>query len=60
MTSGRSDIIDIAAELHHETDKAFLLSDGDRKEWVPKAQVENNDDGTFAMPEWLALEKGFI
>lgn len=60
MTSGRSDLVDIAAELHHETDKAFLLFDGDRKEWVPKAKVEDNGDGTWAMPEWLALEKGFI
>ena len=29
--------------------------------WVPKSQVEkNNEDGTFTMPEWLAIEKGFI
>lgn len=28
--------------------------------WVPKSQVENNEDGTFTMPEWLALDKGFI
>jgi hypothetical protein len=27
---------------------------------VPKQYVENNDDGTFTMPEWLALDKGFI
>jgi hypothetical protein len=54
------DIIEIAAELRHETDKAFLLHDGDRQAWVPKAQVENNSDGTFSMPEWLALDKGFI
>lgn len=54
------DIIEIAADLRHETEKAFLLHDGDRQAWVPKAQVENNDDGTFSMPEWLALDKGFI
>jgi len=65
-------LIDIAAELRHETNAAYLLYDG-REEikkgdtvkselriWVPKSQVENNDDGTFTMPEWLALEKGFI
>ena len=67
MTSGQSDIIDIAADLHHETDNAYLLADGREKadgspmkEWVPKSKVENNGDGTFAMPEWLAQEKGFI
>ena len=58
--SGESDIIDIAAEIKGETDKAWKLYDGSRTEWVPKSQVEKNDDGTFAMPEWLAMEKGFI
>lgn len=67
-----SKLIDVSAELRHETDNAYLLYDGrseikkgDNKPselriWVPKSQVENNDDGTFTMPEWLALEKGFI
>lgn len=60
-------LIDISAELRHETEKAYLVFDGrsdkDKKEivnWLPKSQVEMNDDGTFTMPEWLALEKGFI
>jgi hypothetical protein len=66
-------IIDIAAELRRETKPefkdqgAYLLFDGrvDKKgkdlcEWVAKSLVENNQDGTWAMPEWLALEKGFI
>lgn len=60
MTTGKSDLVDIAAELRGETDKAFRISDGTRTEWVPKSQVERNDDGTFTMPEWLAHEKGFI
>ncbi len=56
----KSDLVDIAAELRGETEKAFRLFDSDKTEWVPKSQVENNEDGTFAMPEWLAMEKGFI
>ena len=60
MTSGESDLIDIAAEIVAETDKAWRLYDGTRKEWVPKSQVENNMDGTFTMKEWLAKDKGFI
>ena len=60
MSSGRSDIIDITADIKAETDKAWKLHDGTREEWVPKSQVEKNDDGTFAMPEWLAKDKGFI
>jgi hypothetical protein len=53
-------LTDIAAEIKGETDKAYRLFDGAKTEWVPKSQVENNEDGTFTMPEWLAQEKGFI
>jgi len=53
-------VVDIAAQVRGETEKALRLHDGDKTEWVPKRFVENNGDGTFAMPEWLAQEKGFI
>jgi len=53
-------LVDIAAEVRFETNGAFRLYDGARTEWVPKSQVQQNDDGTFTMPEWLAQEKGFI
>lgn len=67
----KKELVDIAAELHHETDGAYLLWDGrteikknggtlDVKVWVPKSMVENNKDGTWTMPEWLAKDKGFI
>lgn len=56
----RSDLVDIAAELRGETERAYRLHDGTRTEWVPKSKVEDNGDGTWAMPEWLAQEKGFI
>lgn len=55
-----SPLIEIAAEIRHETDNAYLLFDGTRTAWVPKSQVENNEDGTFTMPEWLAEQKEFI
>lgn len=55
-----SDLVDISAELKGETEKAFRIFDGQFTEWVPKSQVEQNGDGTFTMPEWLAKEKGFI
>lgn len=60
MTETRERVIDIAAEKRGESDKAIRLHDGDKTEWVPKSQVEDNGDGTFTMPEWLAKEKGFI
>lgn len=53
-------LTDISAEIKCETDRAWRLFDGAKTEWVPKSQVENNRDGTFTMPEWLAKEKGFI
>lgn len=53
-------LIDIAAEEKGNTEKAFRLYDGIKTEWVPKSQVEKNDDGTYTMPIWLAKEKGFI
>ena len=56
----KTSLVDIDAELRGETEKAFRLFDGDRTEWVPKSQVENNGDDTFTMPEWLATEKGFV
>jgi hypothetical protein len=53
-------LVEIAAQIRGETDKAFRLYDGTNTEWVPKSQVEDNGDGTFTMPEWLAQDKGFI
>jgi len=72
MANTDNNLTDIAAEIRHETDNAYLLFDGrteikkgdtiksEIRQWVPKSQVENNKDGTFTMPEWLAKEKGFI
>ena len=60
MTSTRPRLTDIAAEIKGETEKAFRLFDGAKTEWVPKSQCEDNGDGTFTMPEWLAKDKGFI
>ena len=54
------ELFDLAAEVRGETDMALRLFDGDKTEWVPKSQVEDNGDGTFTMPTWLAKEKGFI
>lgn len=53
-------LIDISGDIRGETPNALRIYDGARTEWVPKSQVEDNKDGTFTMPEWLAKEKGFI
>ena len=57
---GKRELIDIAAEVRGESENAWRLFDGTKTEWVPKSQVEDNGDGTFTMPLWLAKDKGFI
>jgi len=55
------DIREVEGILLYETDKSFLiLVDGEDKVWLPKSLVENNEDGTFSLPEWLAIEKGWV
>lgn len=56
----KAELVDIRAEIRGESPKAWRLHDGTKTEWVPKSQVENNGDGTFTMPVWLAQEKGFV
>lgn len=54
-------LIDIAGELRHETERAYLIFDGTREVWVPKALVEyDTRDKVFTMPEWLAEREGLI
>jgi hypothetical protein len=61
MPTVESRLIDIAAEIVGETDKALLLFDGDRKVWLPKSLVEYDArDKVAKMPEWLAREKELI
>ncbi len=65
MTSGRSDLIDIACEVHARTDLAVRIYDGDRHVWLPLSQIElddsaGSDRATVTLPEWLAHDKGLI
>ena len=62
MTSGGSDIIDIAGQIRIDRAdlKAILFFDGDREVWLPRSLIEIGADGTVAMPEWLALDKELI
>lgn len=62
-----SDLVDVEVHVHHETPKAWRVSDtGDDEDgvWVPKSQCElkmkDAIKGTITLPEWLAKEKGFI
>jgi len=60
MTSGKSDLVDVHGEVRGGTDKAIMFHDGDQTVWLPRSQIEINDDGTVTMPEWLAIEKELV
>jgi hypothetical protein len=59
-TMSDDELVEIAAEIRHETERAYLLFDGTRTAWVPKSLVEDNGDGTFTMPLFLAEQKEFV
>jgi hypothetical protein len=58
--------VEICAEIKRVTPTALLITDSRTEGWIPKSQVEMDQDGgvgdtvVFTMPEWLAIEKGFI
>lgn len=62
------ELIDIVVQLHHETERAVLVSDTgvrDDAVWLPKSQIEyvaGPKPGTIEVtcPEWLAIDKGLI
>lgn len=64
MVSGASNLNDYVGRQVHETDHARLVDFGDGEEtWLPKSQIERGrdlGDGNYewAVPEWLAIEKG--
>jgi hypothetical protein len=64
----KSNLIDLAVEIRHETAKAFLVHDGHRDVWIPKSQCEVSYDESglhksvtiLTLPEWLAKAKELI
>jgi hypothetical protein len=64
-----SKLVDLDVIIHHETDKAYLVSDTGNKDdakWVPKSQCEfvplreDSKVGLLTMEERTAIEKGFV
>lgn len=57
----KRELIDIEGEVKGESEKAYRFYDGSKTEWVPKSQVEwDAQEKIMTMPEWLAIEKGFV
>lgn len=71
----KSDLHDLTMQLHHETDRAVLVSDDGEREhavWLPKSRIEMERCAEWAgakpgcaivvvtLPERLAIEKGLL
>ena len=54
------ELYDFAGHIKHETPSGLLIDDGLDKYWLPKSLTQDNGDGTFTIPEWLAIEKEMI
>lgn len=61
-------LIEFCGEVRHETEKAYLVFDGEHETWIPKSMIRSerivassrSDDRVFEIPEWLAREKGIV
>lgn len=54
------ELVDLKGVVRGETDAAIRLVVDGTAAWLPKSQVEDNGDGTFTLPLWLAEEKGLV
>lgn len=61
-----NDTVDVTVELKHETEKAWLVSDGGKEAvWIAKSQGEigkysGKRTYTLTIPVWLAEDKGLV
>lgn len=58
------EMIEIEAEIVHETKLAVLVNDGDKDIWLPKnyIQYEGRIGQTveIKIPDWIANDKGLL
>lgn len=73
MRKKSSGLHDTTLCVHHETERAWLVSETgerDKAVWLPKSEIEayhetqRTTEGRrtmdFAIPQWLAEEKGLV
>lgn len=65
MAKNDSSEIEISGVIQRQTGQAVLFSDGIIEEWLPKSlivEMEPLENGLveITIPEWLAIEKGFV
>lgn len=63
----KSDLIDVTVHVHHQTERAVLVSDDGEERgavWLPLSQIEiemmKPPIAEVTMPQWLARDKGLI
>ncbi len=59
------DLVEITVEVIRETDRAYLVSDGEIEAWVPISQVYDEtalSSGArlLEIPAWIAEQQGLI
>lgn len=54
------ELVDLKGVVRGETDAAIRLVVDGKAAWLPKSVVQDNEDGTFTLPESWAIEKGLI
>ena len=58
--------VEITVDIIKRTPMAVLVDDGDVQEWIPLSLIDeeiDEDDNIaveISIPEWLAIDKGFI
>ena len=58
--------VEIAVEVKAETEKAYLMYDGEKEAWIAKSQIKDHsvdDEGGIAsilLAEWFAEKVGLI
>jgi len=66
LQSTDKNYVELDVELIAETERAIKVSDGTTEEWIPKSQLEDEYETLqnglirIIIPEWLAIDKGFV
>lgn len=70
----RKEMVTIDCDVIGETPSALKITDGSeeiiagrngptarlREIWIPRSQIDDQDENTITIPEWLAKAKGLI
>jgi hypothetical protein len=67
MRNKTSELTDLELHLHHETEKAILVSNDSNRanaKWLPKSMVEIQEQNgvivEVTLPRWLAEREGLV